>query len=504
MNQLEHLKALRDKARIQTEQAKAVLQQQGEISESLDRLIEALEGMGGKKGVDSATAAAKDAAQYADSPAQAASIRAAVSSGDQPSLGSLIANLEDREVNSADESLSNVASEEEPPVTMGGLDFGPSAAAIGAATAAVAGDAMFSVSEVPARDPFDEPDPAFQKPAPVPAPAKDISDEEVVWIDEERPELPESTTQPSHGVTGWFREGDAADTSGDSGENADSEGRPKLEPIVWEISENNSNVSNTVAEPEQAVAKAEKAADEDDSAEQKEDSKTFEFTKLSDEEEKKTTSAADKSESSDDDKDKQDGAKSAIAKVGAAAATAAASVAAVATGKSALDKDKEEKKPEVADTADADKAQPEPKPAAASVAAKPPIPLPVTPPPPAAPPKPAKPAPPARKVEGPLISNIFFDANSAYLKESELVKLQSIVEGSKEGNDKRIVKIQGLEDLASSNDFKQLLSSRRVLAVKKKLTERGVEDSQLTTDDISLSDEGRILSPPSVTVSVGL
>ena len=68
MNQLEHLKALRDKARIQTEQAEAVLKQQGEISESLDRLIAALEETDGGEvpGLDAASLAkASDAAMAA-------------------------------------------------------------------------------------------------------------------------------------------------------------------------------------------------------------------------------------------------------------------------------------------------------------------------------------------------------------------------------------------------------------------------------------------------------
>ena len=96
-----------------------------------------------------------------------------------------------------------------------------------------------------------------------------------------------------------------------------------------------------------------------------------------------------------------------------------------------------------------------------------------------------------------ISSNIFFDANSAYLKDSELTKIQKIADAVA-GAESRLVKIQGLEDLASSNDFKVLLASRRVLAVKKKLGENGVGSTQISINEIQLSEEGRVLDPPSL------
>jgi hypothetical protein len=107
---------------------------------------------------------------------------------------------------------------------------------------------------------------------------------------------------------------------------------------------------------------------------------------------------------------------------------------------------------------------------------------------------------PAPAVASVVSSNIFFDANSAYLKDSELTKLQAIA-AAVSGSEARIVKIQGLEDLASSNDFKILLASRRVLAVKKKLHEKGVTVNQISVNEIRLSEDGRVLDPASISIT---
>lgn len=110
------------------------------------------------------------------------------------------------------------------------------------------------------------------------------------------------------------------------------------------------------------------------------------------------------------------------------------------------------------------------------------------------PPRPTPKTPPAPRS---VLTNVFFDANSAYLKESELAKLKSVSDSVKTGQ-RRILRIQGLEDLASSNDFRQLLASRRVMAVKKRLSEAGLAVGQLEFRDIRVSEDGRILEPATV------
>lgn len=377
MNQLEHLKALRDKARIQTEQAKAVLKQQGEISDSLDRLIEALEGNGDPTAASNAVLSATDANHVGS---QTVPVPSQIPEHDED--GNLIGKV---------------------------------AAGVGAAGVAAAGAGI--VANLGGKD-------------------------EVVWETQALPEV-EPITSPNK---------------------KQKLSPPRLEPIVWEVASGDA-ASSIATEP---------FADSDD--EDGPGSK-FRFLKLGGSEDEGDDVAEDET-------------RGGIAPVVGVAA--AGGVAAIAAGAASLLKGDDNNNHE-AGYVDIEETEDTIAIPAVGVAAVPP-PLSV----PAPPPVIAPVTVPANNYK--VNSNIFFDANSAYLKDSELSKLKVIAD-SLDASGSRIVKIQGLEDLASSNDFKELLASRRMLAVKKKLAEGGVKDDQITLSEINLSEEGRILSPPSLAVS---
>ncbi|MDF1816749.1 MAG: hypothetical protein P1V20_31390 [Verrucomicrobiales bacterium] len=436
MNQLEHLKALRDKARVQTEQAKAVLKQQGEISESLDRLIEALESNEnlGTGTLDDSLSGVRDAAMTAVSGQP--SVPAPAAAG---SLTEMITNLDGKK------GQKDAAGERE----------------------------------------------------------------NVVWVEEEKPEIPTVPKPPVERKV------------------------PKLEPIVWEVAETDPVVGTVVEETgETEVAVSETTSD---SNEENGDEVKFKFLKFGDGSEE-TATAVDKPEppvpvppapdlppsGPDDDtiaidplivatplavpanineEDKQDetndevpaGASEFVNDEATAQpepvsapsigtfseddetiaidptlATAGVGIAAAAAGAVAVNLQDDESE-EVA-VSENPVSAPEPAPEVTDA------------------------------FKGLVSSNIFFDANSAYLKDSELTKIHSIADAIS-GSESRIVKIQGLEDLASSNDFKVLLASRRILAVKKKLAEKGIEGDQIEVRDIQLSEDGRVLDPPALAVT---
>lgn len=355
MNELEHLRALRDKARIQTEQARAVLKQQGEISESLDRLIAALE-------------AKEKQGAMPDLDVQAASVPSTESDSREQSvesLGQMIANLDSREEAGSATSGSD-------------------------------------------------------------------NSEEVVWVEEPKPIIPDLPRKPS------------------------TDEPPKLDPIVWEVADSTPVPAST---------------DADESTDPGED-KPFEFSRM---DEASTTA----DQGPDDTTPEIAPPSLDTVAIPVADLASSSSVAAVAA--------------KVNDSVET--APPE------SIAPSTPAPIDPAPPSiePAAPPteeagKPGEVASPAEEV---VSTNIFFDANSAYLKESELEKLKASA-ACLAGGESRLIKIQGLEDLASSNDFKELLSSRRILAVKKKLAENEIDDNAIQVNEIELSEEGRILNPPAI------
>ena len=111
MNQLEHLRALRDKARLQTEQAKSVLKQQGEITESLDRLIAALEESDGDLSsvppVDIPPVAAPAPAPALVPDPVSETPAAEEGDGEVKSLGQLISNLETTDENAESDSTAD-------------------------------------------------------------------------------------------------------------------------------------------------------------------------------------------------------------------------------------------------------------------------------------------------------------------------------------------------------------------------------------------------------------
>lgn len=359
MNELEHLRALRDKARIQTEQARAVLKQQGEISESLDRLIAALE-------------AKEKQGAMPDLDVQPPAVSSVeTDSQEQPveSLGQMIANLDDR-----DEGAT---------------------------------------------------------------PTPNSDSEEVVWVEEPKPIIPDLPKKPSNDAP------------------------PKLEPILWEV-----------ADSTPVPASADAAPSGVDSG----DEKTFEFSKM--EESDAPGDAGSEGPSPDIAPPSLDTV--AIPVVDLATTSAVGAVAA--------------KINETSEAAEPD--SPSSSPAPVSIDPAPPTLEAVTPPSEATEESDAagEESSPAANV---VATNIFFDANSAYLKESELEKLRAAAD-CLSGGESRLIKIQGLEDLASSNDFKELLSSRRILAVKKKLTENEVDEAAIEVNEIELSEEGRILNPPAI------
>lgn len=267
-------------------------------------------------------------------------------------------------------------------------------------------------------------------------PAQSGDSKEVVWVEEPKPIIPDLPRKPS---------------SGDP---------PRLDPIVWEVADST---------PIPASADADESSP---SGGDPGEEKAFEFSKMS--------------EASDS---RNPGAGNTAPEIAPPSLdTVAIPVADLATSS-----------PVGAVAAKVNDSVKDAPPAATA----PPAPKPIDPAPPSI--EPAAPAAgetdEAAEGTGPattvVATNIFFDANSAYLKESELEKLRASAE-CLAGGESRLIKIQGLEDLASSNDFKELLSSRRILAVKKKLAENEIDDDAIQVNEIELSEEGRILNPPAI------
>ena len=532
MNHLEHLKALRDKARIQTQQAEAVLKHQGEISESLDKLIAALEERGedetsvlddgnlpgsgnlaaataGVAAAISGTAGAEpvesidealdgmtDAITGRDGPPQLDAIPAPEpAAGEEPkravveSLGELIANLEERPFEEGSAASAAAASVE----TEGGEE--ETGLGIGAAIAGAAATAAGAVAVA---------DKALGGGGP-----EEGGEEGASWV-AEQPPIPPPIAE------------------------AESD-RPPLEPIVWEVAESDpAGVDDTEGEASDSAPEQEG---------QEKDEGNYQFVKLGDDGEGQA--AEDSSDSEDDSAEapevpegeaEEDSGGLSIPVAGVAAAGAAAAAAGVA---SLVNKDDDEGEDEslvgrikdsvsdarfkVGEAAEAamdkvdeveDKMIEKGRELLGMEESKPAVPPPVPVPVPAvSEPEVADntsgtpdatevvPAAAGPEIEAATSTNVFFDANSAYLKESELSKLSDLCEAVASNAEACAIKIQGLEDLASSNDFKELLASRRLLAVRKSLADNGLNDGQISVTEIKLSEEGRILEPPSITIS---
>ena len=275
----------------------------------------------------------------------------------------------------------------------------------------------------------------------------------------------------------------------------DAASPPPLEPIVWEVTEGKDSEGAEADDGASSETEPPAAASED----------TAEVPVPAPPAQEETAEVKVSSEETDSsvesDNDSSSGFQvpplAGVAAAGAAVATATVGLA------SSEEKDNEDETAEPKDDSS------EPVAVAEAISTSPPpIPGAATPPPVVVPPLPARttPSDDATKTEvaaaetdsddGSGFTNVFFDANSAYLKESELEKIQSIAES----NSNKEVKVQGLDDLASSNDFKRLLASRRVLAITKRLGESGIENDRIEIKDIELSDEGRVLTPPSVSI----
>ncbi len=378
MNQLDHLRALRDKARLQTEQAKSVLKQQGEITESLDRLIAALEESGAEGPVLAhieSSETVTDAQVAAPSPV----------GEDAQTLGQLISKLENGKLDAGGVDA-----------TRSGLEVTPS-----------------WQEEVP-------------PPAPPPKPREVPALAPIVWEVSEASTSPTSTEEPAAAT--------AEEPVPTADETIPPAGEEEALPPVPDDDEQGDFREEVAIPPSAAPLPAEPQPDtvteEEEAPEVSSEEPPPAIPAAEEDEGKRLDIPAREIETSTEMMEPDESSPTGF---GESAVTAAPS------------------------------------------------------------PEPVKQKEPSLPV-----TNIFFDANSAYLKESELEKILRVAET----RTRRVVKVQGLEDLASSNDFKRLLASRRVLAITKKLGEAGIGTELLAVSDIKLSEEGRILSPPSVMVDL--